>query len=123
MEHKRHARIASGLNILAGLWIIASPQIFHYATETQSMWNSTIVGLIIAAIGLVRFILPDRVEGLSWVGFLAGLWTIISPFIFLYPTMASTWNSIIAGVVVAVLASTSVRETRLTRSSRRAAAM
>jgi hypothetical protein len=42
---------------------------------------------------------------LSWANFVLGLWLVIAPFALRYSTVpaAATWNSVIVGIVVAVL--------------------
>jgi hypothetical protein len=43
------ARIASGLNILFGAWLIVSPSVFGYeGTGSPATWSSVIVGTLIA---------------------------------------------------------------------------
>ncbi len=42
--------------------------------------------------------------GLSWINFILGLWLIIAPFVLHFSNnQAATWNSVIVGIVVAVL--------------------
>ncbi len=36
------------VNLVLGVWIVLSPWIFGYATETGLLWNSIVVGAIIA---------------------------------------------------------------------------
>ena len=54
---------------------------------------------------------------LSWVAFLAGLWIIISPFLFGYSNVnAATNNDVIVGAIVAVLALVTIIWSRQTAS-------
>jgi hypothetical protein len=42
--------------------------------------------------------------GLSWINFILGLWLIIAPFVLHFSNnQVATWNSVIVGIVVAVL--------------------
>jgi hypothetical protein len=44
-------------------------------------------------------------KGLSWVNFVLGLWLIIAPFVLHYREVSlATWNSVIVGIVIAILA-------------------
>ena len=44
-------------------------------------------------------------KGLSWVNFVLGLWLIIAPFVLHYREVSLvTWNSVIVGIVIAILA-------------------
>ena len=118
-EHERHAQIASGLNIIVGLWLMASPYIFLYSLNTSALWNSLISGAVIAIIGLVRLFQPREVAWLSWVNFIVGLWVIVSPFVFAQMPIAAIWDGVITGIVAAILSSTSARETSMVRSQSR----
>lgn len=44
------------VNLVLGVWIVLSPWIFGYVTETGLLWNSVIVGAVIAV--LSGFALP-----------------------------------------------------------------
>ena len=42
--------------------------------------------------------------GLSWINFILGLWLIIAPFVLQFSNnQVATWNSVIVGIIVAVL--------------------
>jgi hypothetical protein len=46
---------ASGLNILLGIWLLASPWVFGYHTVgPAAIWNSVIVGALIAILAAKR---------------------------------------------------------------------
>jgi hypothetical protein len=40
------------VNVVLGLWTIASPWIFGYATGQPGMWNSVVVGIVVAILAL-----------------------------------------------------------------------
>lgn len=44
--------VASWINVVLGIWLIIAPFVFHYADPGQT-WNSIIVGIIVAALGIV----------------------------------------------------------------------
>lgn len=98
-------KTASGLNFLAGLWLIISPWVFGATMRgTGAAWNSVIVGIIIAVFAAIRFFAPRSAVGLSWINALLGVWMIISPWIYGYAANAAwLWNSIILGIIVVVL--------------------
>ncbi|MCB0064312.1 MAG: SPW repeat protein [Caldilineaceae bacterium] len=42
----------SWLDLVLGLWIIISPWVYNYTMSTGAMWNSVIVGVLIAALSI-----------------------------------------------------------------------
>lgn len=104
---------ASGLNILAGLWLIISPFVLGYSALRGTMWNDVIVGIIIALIAAGKLFRGRDLQWLSWINVVLGLWLIISPFVF--GNSGNTrvlYNEIIVGIVVVVLAAWSALSTR-----------
>lgn len=96
-------RIASGINVLIGLWLIIAPFALAYESS-QGYWNDIIVGILIGAFALMRFMGAFRAAWLSWINVLLGIWLIIAPFALGYATARSHWNDVIVGIIVAVLA-------------------
>lgn len=119
MDVRAQAKVASGLELLVGLWLIISPFVLGYsdlgqATKTiasQATNNDLIVGFTIAVIGAIRLANAYRfgeyelpTMWLSWLSALLGLWLIVSPFVLGFSGLATPfWNSIIVGIIVAVL--------------------
>lgn len=111
--HVKGVRWTSGINILAGLWTIISPFVFSYSSVASLAWNNLILGVVVALIGLERFLSPDEAEWLSGVNVIIGLWLILSNFFLAFPTLSARWDEIIIGAVIAVLGALSYRDTRL----------
>ncbi len=119
MDRRAQAKVASGLDLLAGLWLIISPFVLGFGdigqvTKTiasQATNNSMVVGFVIAAIAAIRLANAYRfgeyelpTMWLSWLSALLGLWLIVSPFILGFTGMTTAfWNTIILGIIVAVL--------------------
>jgi hypothetical protein len=98
-------RTASLLNVLAGVWLIVSPFVLGYATRPVAMWVTIVVGIIVLVLAWIRAAKPERHVGLSWVNLLLGIWLIVSPFALTYATFArATWNDVVLGAVVVILA-------------------
>src|SRR5919201_6811792 len=93
------------INLLAGLWLIASPWIYgFFAPGAPSAWNSIVVGILIALVAGARLGSGIAGAGLSWVNAVLGAWTIASPFVYGYSgDAAPTANSIIVGVIVLIV--------------------
>lgn len=95
---------ASGLNVLAAIWLLISPSLMGFA-GTALATNVYVVAIIIGILALIRFFSPTpNTNWLSWVNIMLGLWLIISPFIFGFLGAGILWNAIIFGIIVAALA-------------------
>lgn len=111
MGNGNQVRTASGLNILAGLWLVIAPFVLVYAT-TAGVWNSVIVGLLVAILAGIRAFRPGSPAWMSWANVVLGFWVIIAPFIFAYATFdARLWNNIIVGIIIAALGAWSAMST------------
>jgi hypothetical protein len=111
-DYVSQTRSASGINVLLGCWLIASPWIFGYTPDASAFWNSICAGAIVALLAAGRFSSPRSSVGSSWLNLLLGLWTIASPWIYGYAANgAAMWDCIAVGIVIAVLASWSGRAT------------
>jgi hypothetical protein len=98
------ARGTAWINLVAGLWLIASPWIYGYAGTTEAAaGNSVIAGIIIAAVAIYR--LAAGGTELTWVNVILGAWVIASPWVYGYAAApAHIANSLIVGIVVLVVA-------------------
>jgi hypothetical protein len=93
-------RLASGLQIIAGLYMLIS--VWIGATGTGHAWNGIIFGIVIAVLATSRFV-GSTGPWASWVNALIGVWLIVSPFIVGYAGSGWEWNSIILGIIIALL--------------------
>jgi hypothetical protein len=103
-NYATQAKTASGINLLLGVWLVASAWIFLYDGSSAGAWNSVAVGALIFVIGLTRVV---SLVGplLARVNVVLGLWTIASPWIFGYAAAEpAMWNSVVVGIVVTLLA-------------------
>jgi len=94
------ARSLGIINLILGIWLILSPFIFSY--ESGAMTNSIVLGIVVAILAIIRLSAPSQTWA-SWLNGIAGLWLIVSPFIFGFMQTALLWDQIIVGIVVAVL--------------------
>lgn len=103
----------SGINIAAGLWLIAAPFVLAYTDVTAAMWNAILVGLAVLTLAWVRVANPLKYEGLSWTNVVLGIWLLIAPFALGYSaTTAAMWNDIVVGLIVAGLGTWSALSSR-----------
>ena len=86
------------VSLLLALWLLASPWILQFQGTIPAMWNSVILGAIIAVASgaaLVRFH-----EWEEWVDMIMELWLIVAPWVLGYSTMmAAAWNHVLVGLV------------------------
>jgi hypothetical protein len=96
---------ASGLNVIAGLWLIISPWVLGFASYDGRMaGNDVIFGIIVAVLAAIRAYRAQGTQWLSWINVIIGIWLFISAFVFATANLAVPfWNNVILGVIVAVL--------------------
>ncbi|MBX5493500.1 MAG: SPW repeat protein [Chloroflexi bacterium] len=120
MANVEQIRWASGLNVIAGLWLIISPWVLGFSRyDDRMMWNNVIFGIVAAILAGIRAGGAYEVPWLSWINVLVGIWLFISAFIFANPSLpAPFWNNIILGVIVFILGIVSALANRQPATSR-----
>ena len=94
-----------GILVLVALWLIVSPFVLGYGRNTAALWDSVIIGIVVAAIALVRAYSPHASPWLSWISFALGLWLLIAPFLLSFNGLnLAHWNTTLNGIVTASLA-------------------
>lgn len=101
-EWRQEAVTASGVNILAGGWLIVSPFALAY-TAGDAIWNPVVVGVIVLLLALARVLGNARTSWFSGLNAAAGTWLLISAF-WLTASHTAVWNTWFTGVVVLVMA-------------------
>lgn len=103
-ENERQGTIswASGINLIAGIWLFISA----WAVTSMmgaSRSNDLIFGIIVFVLSWIRMANRSRAGVASWLNVLCGIWLIIAPFALGYQGGGQTWNSVVVGIIVAVL--------------------
>jgi membrane-bound ClpP family serine protease len=97
-------RSLSGVNFLAGLWLLAAPFVLGYSATVTARNNDLLLGTIIVVLAVIGLSMTEE----SWsrvLNIIAGLWLIVAPFILGYASVTTaTWNSIVVGLVVLAFA-------------------
>ncbi len=44
----------SWINFILGLWLIVAPFALHFRDNTTAMWDSVILGIVIAVLAIIR---------------------------------------------------------------------
>jgi hypothetical protein len=106
--HRRHegqVMTASGLDVLAGIWLLISPFVIGFASVSAAATNNVVCGIIVTVLAAVRFFGAYRQGWLSWVNCVIGLYTIASPWIVGFArNHHATTNNVVIGIVIAILA-------------------
>lgn len=88
---------ASGINVLAGIWLIIAPFVLGYSNNVY--WNDIVFGAIVGILALARISGAWRASWLSWVNMLIGVWIFVSAF-WLDNQARASWNDVILGAIV-----------------------
>jgi len=91
------------VNLILGLWLIASPWILEYQAETYALWSAVCLGVLIAATAIAALFRVKAWE--EWANLVLGVCAVVSPWALRFSeSVAATWNSVIMGMVIAALA-------------------
>jgi len=109
-------RLASGVNVLAGLWLVGSPWLLPYISGHNAGVPfdnmDMIVGLLIVVLALIRVSEPDCTAALSGINFALGLWTFLSPWAYGLATDSRYTDSrFLIGILVMLCAASSATMT------------
>ena len=96
---------AAGLTLILGLWYIVSAWVYGPANSTgAAIWNSVIVGILIALFAAVRLSIRAPMPTARWLDLLLGIWAFFSPWIYGYVANEGRFiNSLCVGAVVFAL--------------------
>lgn len=76
-DYGAQARTASGVNVVLGIWLIASPWVFDYSGKSAVL-NSVTVGALIAFLASIRVASLHSSVGLSGINLLLAFWVVLS---------------------------------------------
>jgi hypothetical protein len=92
---------ANWVNVVLGIWVIISPFVLGFANLQAVMWNDVAVGIAVALLALSRR--PNHRAGES-LNVVLGVWLILSAFVLGVTAAVPFWNSIIFGIIIALVA-------------------
>jgi hypothetical protein len=91
------------VNLVLGLWLVASPWVLRFQAEADPTWSAVVLGAVIAAVAAAELMRVMAWE--EWLEILLGVAVALSPWILGFSGIAvAMWNAVIVGAVVAVLA-------------------
>jgi hypothetical protein len=100
-------RIASGMNLLLGLFLAGSPWLFgdfRVGFDMSPTLSVVVVGALVVICSAIRISWPQQTVGVSGANIAFGFWTLTSPWVFGYSidiTHATT--SVIVGASTILL--------------------
>lgn len=113
MRDLTQSRVASGLTIVAGAWLLFTPLMI--SITGAALVSLYITASIIVVAGLIQMFWMNALP--SWINALAAIWLFISAFAFSVSTAASV-NEVIVALITLVLASWDSVETNEVRQTR-----
>ena len=103
MNNDQQVKTAGWINVIFGIWLIASPFLLGFGGTNLSR-NNVVFGIIIAVLSLLEVSMPSESAWAGWLNAVFGMWILISPFVLGFTGMSALWNGIFAGIIIAVLA-------------------
>ncbi|MFA6427682.1 MAG: SPW repeat protein [Candidatus Magasanikbacteria bacterium] len=106
-QQRMYVKTTSGVDIVAGVWLILSPFILSFTEVTSALWNSIIFGIAVIALSALRETEEGtKVRWPSWTNAVIGLWLVLSPFILGFTDNRVAYiNTLVLGIIVLILAS------------------
>ncbi|MFW5943116.1 MAG: SPW repeat protein [Chloroflexota bacterium] len=89
---------------LLGVALAVAPFVLGYSDETTAMWTSVILGAAVALIAGFKAAAHDTHRWEDWLAILAGVLAIIAPFVLFNTVTTAVWTSVVAGVLIILLA-------------------
>jgi hypothetical protein len=112
-------KVASGLNVFAGLYLLLSSLINR--VNGGNLANGVVFGIVAVTLAATR--LSGRAgPWAGWIDAAIGIWVIFAPWVYGYAGTAWMWNAIVVGVIMVGLGiwSATATTTEDTMGSRRA---
>lgn len=99
---KPAVQLADGLVFLTGLYLAISPWVVGFDALRSITVSNLITGVAVALIGVGLASAYGRTHGMAWVVPIAGIWTIITPWVIRggVTTGATIANNVAVGAVV-----------------------
>ena len=93
---------AGWLSLIAGIWLMASPEVLDYGEE-DAAWNPIVVGGIVVLLAAIRLGAgPYGGSWTAWTEIAAGAWLFLSG-IWLPESNEAVWNAVGVGILVVFL--------------------
>jgi uncharacterized membrane protein len=98
--HDPRMQWASGINIIAGIWLLISPWVLGFSAMTTARNDAVIFGIIVGVLAAVRLFAAPAAAWLSWVNLILGIWVFIAPWVLGFSgDSVALWDHLILGVI------------------------
>jgi len=94
-------KTASGINVIAGLWLIISPFLLGFSGFAAT--NAIVVGIVVAILSLVQSMSDTESTWIGYINTILGVWLIVTAFM-MTAVAGIFWNSLVLGIIVGGLA-------------------
>lgn len=102
---KRQPYGASGIGIIAGLWLMAAPFVLGYAGIEAAKWNDITAGALVLVTALFRSFSPRARPAWSVADLVLGFWLLLAPFVLGYASYGTPLGQdVVMGLTVLLLA-------------------
>lgn len=92
-----------GGQILVGLALAVTPWLFGFVGETVPAWTAWATGAVMSLSGVAA--LAWFAFAASWVALVAGVWSIVAPWLLTFSAQtAAMWSHVAAGALMAISA-------------------
>ena len=96
-------KLASGLNIVAAVWLFISA--FAVPMNLELAWSNALVAVVIGILAAIRAGGTYDQSWMSWVNVVLGVWVVVSPWMLaVSPAETLVINNVATGVIIAILA-------------------
>lgn len=101
-DNRVQIRIASGINVLLGAFLSASPWVLNYVSqETDLTRNSVVIGVLVVICAALRTVWRGAGAAVSGANIAFGFWTLISSWTFGRTVdQMYVWTSLALGVAI-----------------------
>jgi hypothetical protein len=102
-------------NVVLGLWLAASPWLIGGSAHSANV--GMVYNCVFTGIGIALFagwaVASSKEVWQEWTVILLGIWLLIAPGTLAYDIPIVTWNNVIVGLAVAILAIPSISNRNL----------
>ena len=103
LQLKKRETIADVINLVLGAWLVLTPWIFGFVTNTAASWNAWLSGVAIGVVALAALLAFAEWE--EWINLLLGVWVAVSAWAVGFAAHATpTWVHAVTGIIVVVVA-------------------
>jgi hypothetical protein len=95
-------RAGTILNLLIGLWLVASPSVYSTTFVSAAKRNDLYIGILVLLFSVIGIISVSETWS-RWINTILGLWLLISPFVLGFTSNGTAmWSNIILGILIVI---------------------